>query len=359
MKLEYDFAFEIFWTNVRRRSRLRIGVRTMSPHRFPTRFAFSIFLLSTFLISSLSQAAPPPNEPVNPPAKKEDFSEYGFSPRTPKSVNEKIPRSQAKPADSASALTDSDDEPQATTVRTTRNRKTARKQKKQRQPLPQQATTELMIRPEDRSPEVLETAATVRSTVAGVKDPIRRPSFLLGLSVQQYEPIGRAQLQGAASTDLGDPGSKPMIGLDFRWMPLTLEQAPQFDLGLFASVGYVSHALKIRAPTGVLIEGTNMQTFKTQVGGSIDWHKESDSRLGVRTNLGVGQINASQSSTSSFATGSSAQLFYSAGLFADYMILDHVSVSAGYEHRLPLGTEKAVLGIQQSNLMLGVSGGFQ
>jgi hypothetical protein len=319
---------------------------------------------SVAILSPQVQAAGPMDS-VNPapkPAGKEDFSEYGFSPRTPRSVNENLRRPN-RPAESSSAASESSAETQddeaAAPVRSSRSRRSARHKKKPRLPVPEQATTELMIRPEDRSSGVVETAATVRSTVGEVKDPNRRPSFLLGLSVQQYEPMGRAQLQGAPSTDLGSPGTKPMIGLDFRWMPLTLEQAPQFDLGVFASVGYVSHPVKLRAPTGVMIEGTNLQTFKMQVGGAIDWHQQSDSRLGLRTNYGFGQFNTSQSSASSFASGSAAQLFASAGAFVDYMVLDHVSVSAGYEYRLPVGPQSPNLGIQASNLLVGVSGGFQ
>lgn len=302
-----------------------------------------------------STKPPRPNSNTEEQSMKE-FSEYGFSPRTPK--NQAYPETEPRPQESTeeAAASESDDRPR---LRSPRGRRTSRRTKKPKLPLPEQATTELLIRQEDRSPNVLATAATVRSRVDEVLSPIKHPTFLIGVSAQMYEARGRALLQGASPVDFGQPGAKPMVALDLRWTPYRIEALPRMNFGVFGSVGYVSHPVEIVAPTGALIANASLNTFKTQGGVAAEFHDTEDSNWSLRTQLGGGAFTASQSASSSYATATSTQLYGSGGLFYDYLLLKNVAASIGYEYRVPVGTTTANMEIQKHNFSIGLAGGFQ
>ncbi len=274
--------------------------------------------------------------------KSNSLSEYGFSVRDPKKNN----KTQSKASGSQSS-------------RASGTKKRVTKLPEKKGSLVEQAATELVIQPADQSPQVVVTAATVRSQVQAVMNPIRRPSFLVGLSVQPYEPRGRAQLQGVEPADLGHPGVRAMPALELRWLPVRLEQIPGTTFGLFGSLGYVQHQIAIEAPTGVIIQDARLNTYKTQLGLSGTWHRSDLAKWGIRGELGGGQLAAVQSSSSSYANASNSLNFLSAGAYLDWEVIDRVTLSAGYDHRIPSGTETANLRIPRQNFMLGVSGGFQ
>lgn len=231
------------------------------------------------------------------------------------------------------------------------------------QPIASTASAELTVEKSDLSSGVLPTPGTVRSAIAPVVDPVSRPVFEAGLSLQSYQPAGRMKLPSMEPFDLGTIPAGPMLALEVRWLPLHFAApfAPSQPLsfGPFMSVGYSALPVKLSTPSGAPITKTELHLLKAEAGGALAWQPAERSPWGARFELGGGQLTETQASSSSYANHSAALLFASAGLYGERRFMERLTVFLGYDHRVPLRGEPDEITLQRSNILAGLTGGFQ
>ena len=243
------------------------------------------------------------------------------------------------------------------------NSKTGRKakKKKEKEDLPtwQQAFKELAIAPEEQSAEVVETPATVRTSVEPVKSPIASASYIFDFAIEPYQPAGLMKIAGFQPYDLSSLDMRPMPSLAFRWLPLRLEnEAVFFSYGLYASGAYVQHPLDLVTPTGESFRNTVLSTLKWQSGAVGVFRRHMDSPWGGRIEIGLGELKLIQSSSSSVANHSASETFASLGIFGERRIWSSITAFLGYDHRIPMGPGATEIELSRSNFKFGISGGF-
>lgn len=220
------------------------------------------------------------------------------------------------------------------------------------------AESELALSPEDKTPSIVETPATVRLSVAPVVNPMSWPSFELGVSVQSIQPRGVMRLPGMEAYNLDGLAARPMMALEFRWLPIQLASDHPVSFGMFSSLGYAEHTLSIVSPAGVRLENTVLRSIKLQIGGAALWKYSLGSPWALRGELGAGQFSVAQSSTSSYANQSATETFASAALFGEYHFWERFAFFTGLDYRTPVRGEPDEIVLQRMNIMAGLTGGF-
>ena len=259
-------------------------------------------------------------------------------------------------------------EPQPPTSRAPLVKKVqARKKKKSRDVAPLEtlearAAKELVLPKDDRSTDLLQTPATVRSKVEEVANPLRPLEFLLGVSVQPFSPKGSMPVTDLAPYNLSDAGTNAMIAIDGQWLPLEFEGASGLKSGLksgvFVSVGYAQFNLALRSPTGVQLEDTKLHAIKAQLGLTASYQLPKAPLWSAHGNLGIGRLQLIQSSTASSQNASSAIGFASVGAAAERRLSKAFSVYGGYDFRFALARTSDGADVSNHNWLIGFLGNF-
>lgn len=247
----------------------------------------------------------------------------------------------------------------ASKAKSTSGKKTKKKNEKEELPTWQQAFKELAVTPEDQSAEVVETPATVSTSVEPVKSPIAPSSYFFDLALEPYHPAGLMKISGFQPYDLNALEMRPMPSLTFRWIPFNFESNVAFaSIGIFASGAYVQHPIELTSPTGESFRNTSLSTLKWQSGVVGAFKRHVDSPWGARVEVGLGELKLIQSSSSSIANHSASETFASLGIYGERRIWSRFSAFLGYDHRIPMGPGATEIELSRSNFKFGISGGF-
>ena len=226
-------------------------------------------------------------------------------------------------------------------------------------PIDATAKAELVPEKNEQSVGILPTPGTVRSSIDSVSNPVTRAPFEVSIAYQTYKPAGIMRLPSMDAFDLGTIPAGPMIDAEVRWFAKRFETARPLAVGPFLSVDYSQMPVKLHSPSGAAISKTELHILKAEVGGSLGWQPSVGSVWGARLELGGGQLSETQASTSSFANHTSSLLFASAGIYGERKVLEHLTVFVGYDYSVPVAHEPDEISLQRSNLLAGLSGGFQ
>ena len=223
------------------------------------------------------------------------------------------------------------------------------------------AANELTVPSENQSTHPGVSAATVKLQGTNLEDPNVYPTFQVGVSIQQYQPIGTGQVVGLDPYDLAVVGSQPMFGLDLRYLPFESSlgsSAPNLASGFYGNVGYSEHQLSLKSPIGTAIEDATLHTTRVEAGLATRYRFARIPKLSLLPMAGIGWIDSIQSAGNALANHSSSAAYMGLGLQVEYQLLTRWSVFGGYAYRTTLSRHQDI-GIQPHNLALGILGSFQ
>jgi hypothetical protein len=226
-------------------------------------------------------------------------------------------------------------------------------------PLQERAALEIGAPDQALTEEVLSTPATVHLSASPVISPVRGTPFRLGVGLQSYQPAGWLQVAQLEPYDLSALGGQPMLSLEVDWLPVFSESLGGAFWGVYGSVGYARHGLLLRGPVVGELEGSALHSFKIQGGFAVSRGLFGSQNWILRGQLGIGQMETVQTSTSSFANLATGLVFGSAGIGCERVISRRFSFSGGYERRAIVGTPGSGAGLTQDNLIFSVMGNFQ
>lgn len=226
-------------------------------------------------------------------------------------------------------------------------------------PLALQAAQELTVASEEKSKVVMASPATVSTRVEAVSDPILRPSFRLGLSVQAYRPQGSVEVATGSSYEAGVVGTLPMVGAEARWLPIRPSVWPGASIGAFLGASFTQAGIDLRSPTGQRLDDTKLNSTKAQGGATIAWRPARANLWSLHGFLGAGRLITSQTSSSAFANSTASLDFVLSGLGIERDFSDRWSIGMVYENAGLLRPVDGATAVPRNALRLTWMGNFR
>ncbi|MGE0631312.1 MAG: hypothetical protein AB7O96_02815 [Pseudobdellovibrionaceae bacterium] len=216
------------------------------------------------------------------------------------------------------------------------------------------ATQELTPKSGDYSTGQRSTPATVVVSSLPVQDPIVYNGLQLGVTFQEYTPLGRGKIIGLPSYRYEYLNAAPMVGLQLRMLskPLSFLGGPQ--VGPFLSVRYSKHRLPRYAYTNADLGDAELHSLWTTLGVAFQWNIPQYEENSLGFEAMVDRLDAVQASENRLANSSQYLWTSGASVFAKRK-LGNFWTSLAYTRQTESFGKKRDISIAEDHFILGFS----
>ena len=217
------------------------------------------------------------------------------------------------------------------------------------------AEQELLVPAAMTTPAIVLSPATIEARVAPVETASSARGLRLGASMRPYRPLGRFEIPGFASYDLGELGVRPLTSVEARWAPFA-EGAGGASWGFFARAGYAQHEAILRGANVVEVDRAKVHTIETMAGLLVERGLAPASNWSVAGELGVGRQDRAQAGRSARSDASQSMAFAEASAALQNEFLPGWKGFAAYRRVAPLRAENSDMLIERNQLVGGLIG---
>lgn len=217
------------------------------------------------------------------------------------------------------------------------------------------AEQELLVPAAMTTSAIVMSPATIEARVAPVEPASPARGLRLGASVRPYRPLGRFEVPGFASYDLGELGVRPLTSLEARWAPFA--QTPGgASWGFFIRAGYAQHEAILRGATIVEVDRARIHTVETMGGLLVERNLGPTSRWSVAGEIGLGRQDRAQAGRSARSEASQSMAFAEISAALQNEFFPGWKGFAAYRRVAPLRAENADMLIERNQLVGGLIG---